>query len=78
LHVMLESDKVKCIPFLFSLYLNDSERFLHDNNSKGLYFIAKDIEDELDIFIRLYADDTVLFSDSAEDLQVQLNNVSEY
>ena len=46
--------RVKCIPFLFSLYLNDSERFLHDNNSKGLDYIAKDIEDELDIFIRLF------------------------
>ena len=44
--------------------------------------IAKGIEDELDIFLRLfillYVDDTVLFSDSAEDLQVQLNNFSEY
>jgi hypothetical protein len=46
--------RVKCIPFLFSLYLNDSGRFLHDNNSKGLDFIAKDIEDELYIFIRLF------------------------
>ena len=44
--------------------------------------IAEYIEDEFDIFLRLFtslfADDTVLFSDSAEDLQVQLNNVSEY
>jgi hypothetical protein len=69
-------------PFLFSFYLNDLEQFLHDRNSKGLDSIAKDIEDELDIFLRLfillYADDMVLFSDSAEDLQVQLNNFSEY
>jgi hypothetical protein len=59
-------------PFLFSLYLNDLELLLHDRNSKGLDSIAKDIEDELDIFLRLfillYADDTVLFSDSVEDL----------
>jgi hypothetical protein len=62
--------------------LNDLERFLHDRNCKGLDSIAKDIEDELDIFLRLFillcADDTVLFFDSAEDLQVQLNNFSEY
>ena len=62
--------------------MNDLERFLHDRNSKGLDVIAKDIEDELDIFLRLfillYANDTVLFSDSAEDLQIQLNNLSEY
>jgi hypothetical protein len=61
-------------PFLFSLYLNDLELLLHDRNSKGLDSIAKDIEDELDIFLRLfillYADDTVLFSDSVEDLKI--------
>ena len=60
-------------PFLFSFYLNDLEQFLHDRNSKGLDSIAKDIEDELDIFLRLfillYADDTVLFSNSTEDLK---------
>jgi hypothetical protein len=73
--------RVNIFPFLFSLYLNGLERILHDRNSKGLDSIAKDIEDELDIFLRLfillYADDTVLFSNSAEDLQVQLNNISE-
>ena len=41
-------------PFQFFLYLNDLERFLHDRNSKGLDSIAKDIEDELDIFLRLF------------------------
>jgi hypothetical protein len=35
--------------------LDDPERFLHDENSKDLDFIAKDIEDELDIFLRLFA-----------------------
>jgi hypothetical protein len=52
---------------------NYLEQFLHDRNSKGLDSIAKDIEDELDIFLRLfillYADDTVLFSNSTEDLK---------
>jgi hypothetical protein len=71
---MLESRHGENVyPFLFVLYLNDLERFLHDRNSKGLDSIAKDIEDELDIFLRLfillYADDTVLFSNSAEDLK---------
>ena len=36
------------------LYLNDLERFLHDLNSKGIDSIAKDIEDELDICLRLF------------------------
>ena len=59
--------------------MNDLERFLHYRNSKSLDSIAKGIEDELDIFLKLfillYVDDTVLFSDSTEDLQVQLNNI---
>jgi hypothetical protein len=41
-----------------------------------------EIEGEFDIylelFVLLYADDTVLFSDSASDLQLQLNIFCEY
>jgi hypothetical protein len=39
-------------------------------------------ENKLDIFIKmvviLYADDTVLFTDSAVEMQIQLDNFSEY
>ena len=69
-------------PFLFSLYLNDLEDFLQSNNSLGLNCITDEIENELDIFIKmlviLYADDTVLFADSAVEMQIQLDNFSEY
>ena len=41
---------VYLFPFLFSLYLNDLERILQGRDSKCLYSIAKDIEDELDMF----------------------------
>ena len=55
---------------------------MNDIHSKGLDSIDKDIEDEfyivLRLFTSLFADATVLFSDSAEDLQVQLNNFSDY
>ena len=44
--------------------------------------ISDEIEGEFDIYLKLfvllYADDTVLFSDSASDLQLQLNIFCEY
>jgi hypothetical protein len=67
---------------LFSLYLNDLEHSLQSKNSLGLNCITDEIENELDIFIKmlvtLYADDTVLFADSAVEMQIQLDNFSEY
>ena len=70
------------MPFLFSLYLNDLEDFLQSKNSLGLNCITDEIENELDIFIKmlviLYADDTVVFADSAVEMQIQLDNFSEY
>ena len=69
-------------PFLFSLYLNDLEHFLQSKNSLGLNCITDEIENELDIFIKmlviLYTDDTVLFADSAVEMHIQLDNFSEY
>jgi hypothetical protein len=48
------------------------EDFLQSKNSLGLNCITDEIENELDIFIKmlviLYADDTVLFADSAVNL----------
>ena len=57
---------------LFSLYLNDFEEFFQINNINGL----KSISDEklnyyLKLFVILYADDTVLMSESQEDVQNQ-------
>ena len=52
------------------------------NNLTGLTCITEEVENELDVFIRLlillYADDTVLLAESAVDLQTQLNNFYEY
>ena len=64
-------------PFLFSIYLNDLQQFLEERNVCGLDCISDEIAGEFDIYLKLfvllYADDTVLFSDSASDLQLQLN-----
>ena len=56
------------------------EHFLQSKNSLRLNCITDEIENELDIYIKmlviLYADDTVLFADSAVEMQIQLDNYS--
>ena len=59
-------------PFLFSLYLNDFESFLMKKGGKSI-----DIG-MINLFLILYADDTVIISDSAEGLQRQLNALYSY
>ena len=58
------------------------EHFVQSNNSFGLNCITDEIENKLDIYIKmlviLYADDTVLFADSAVEMQIQLDIFSEY
>ena len=69
-------------PFLFSLYLNDLESFLHTCNSNDLKTVSNELEDKLEIFLQLfcnlYAADTVLISESATDLQKHLECFSDY
>jgi hypothetical protein len=80
--VMLVYDREVICPFLFSLYLNDLEEFLKVNNIIGLKSISDEIETELNyyfkLFFILYADDTILMSESQEDLQKQLDSLNEY
>ena len=66
-------------PFLFSIFLNDLEDYLKTHISgvstdtfiEGTHIYLK-------LFILLYADDTVIFSDSEKDLQVALNKFETY
>ena len=64
-------------PFLFSLFLNDIDTFLESKNITGLQTISDEIENNLDIylklFILLYTDDTALLAETANDLQTQLD-----
>jgi hypothetical protein len=64
-------------PFFFSLYLNDLEQFLDENNAIGLISLTEDLEQELDtylkLFILLYADDTVILAESSDDMLPFLN-----
>lgn len=65
-------------PFLFALFLNDVEFFLITTNNIGVSSISNEIEHELGILLKLliilYADDTVLLSETPADLQKQLNS----
>lgn len=59
-------------PFLFSMYLNDLEEAIILNGAKG---IDKGM---LKLFLLLYADDIVLFANSAIELQNSINILETY
>ena len=67
-------------PFLFSIYLNDLEQYLRTNNVVGIDCTLQ--TDELFMYFKLvvllYADDTVIFADSANNLQHVLNIFENY
>ena len=74
-------------PLLFAIYLNDLHSFI-SSSVQGLPLLAKEIDNAKDdnadeelmlkLFILLYADDTVICSESAEGLQVALDAMSTY
>ena len=65
------------------IYLNDLEEFLSQSGDvNGISFSNDDVDENtrifLKLFILLYADDTVILADTAEDLQNALNNYQLY
>lgn len=64
-------------PFLFSIFLNDLEEYLRNNNVDDINCETPEIENELYIYLKLsillYADDTVILSESDSGLQHALN-----
>ena len=54
-------------PFLFSIYVNDLEEYFNLNKFKGIDLGL------LKLFLLLYADDIVIFSESEQGLQEGLN-----
>jgi hypothetical protein len=65
------------IPFLFSLFLIDLEDFFIHEIVPGLNAISDELDSRLDIFMKLfiilYADDTVLMTESSSNLQTLLD-----
>ena len=59
-------------PFLFSLFINDLELYLQQNADAGLTL------DQLSIYLLMFADDAVIFSNSVDGLQSSLNNLESY
>ena len=67
-------------PFLFSIFLNDLKGFLRAHNVNGITCNIgyEDISVYLKIVILLFADDTVLFAESDQELQYVLDQFQEY
>ena len=69
-------------PVLFSLYLNDIEQFFVSNNCSPLNIelasLDSNLSDYIKLFLLLYADDTILFSDSRDGLQKALDVLYSY
>ncbi|MCG7878764.1 MAG: reverse transcriptase family protein [Candidatus Thiodiazotropha endolucinida] len=67
-------------PLLFSIYLNDLSNHLRLNGAPGITceYADDDILIYLKSFISLFADDTVLFSNNKDDLQITLNSFEQY
>lgn len=59
-------------PFLFSLFIDDLETHLQQNANASISL------DQLSIYLLLFADDAVIFSDTPEGLQASLNNLETY
>ena len=65
-------------PILFSLFLNDVEHYLSKNMQVGLNIHDQYFNSYLRIIVLLYADDTVLFAESEEELKTLLNDFCKY
>ena len=63
-------------PLLFAIHLNALESFMSFNNCSGIDIAIQ--EENLMIFIKLFADDTILLSDNAKQFQETLNIFYEY
>ena len=61
-----------CSPILFSLFISDIETSLHDNVDAGITL------EQLSLYLILFADDMVIFSDTPEGLQLSLNRLQRY
>ena len=59
-------------PFLFSFFLADIEMHLQENINDGI-----DLE-QLQLYLLLFADDAVLFSETREGLQRNIDNLEKY
>ena len=64
------------------MFLSDLESYLQSKDVGGLTTLSEEIENQLNVYLKLfvilYADNTVIMSETKEDLQKQLDVFSEY
>lgn len=67
-------------PILFSLFINDMEDYLSQNQCEGvdIEYSDEDVFVFVKLLILLYADDTVIFAEDEEKLQQTLDHFSDY
>jgi len=69
-------------PFLFVIYLNDLEQFFVENNVNDVVNIRNMCSEKLNIFVKLfsllYADDTIILSETEADMQYALAIFEKY
>jgi hypothetical protein len=66
-------------PVLFSLFLNDLQSFLYSKGSVGIELVDPlDLTLWLKLLVLLYADDTIILSNSPQDFQNSLNTFNNY
>ncbi len=65
-------------PMLFAMYVNDLEKYLIDNGCQPLQFGDENLNNLCNILVLMYADDTILISDTQRGLQHQLNCLNNY
>ena len=72
----------KFVPFLFAIYLNDLDTFFVENNVNDLENIRNMCSKNLNIFVKLfsllYADDTIILSETEADMQYALAIFEKY
>ena len=65
-------------PLLFAIYLNDLEQYLAEKAQGITYWDSSETEVLLKLCTLLYADDTILISETATDLQRMINDLYIY
>ena len=65
-------------PFLFALYVNDLEDFLEENNFQSINISRHEAFNYMKLYLILYADDTIIISNSKDNLQRGLDLLKIY